>query len=252
MTVIDPEKIINKFIKQFTDKHKDKIIEIEGVLLFGSSLNPATMSKKSDVDLYIVIRNIGKRYRGVQRIDNIEVDYFINPAEQLKKDLETAKKNSKKTVIFMLAEGKILRDDHGDLHRMKKEAVKYLEDEAKKSPQKFQIIFTKYFIDDFLKDIEDDYENEDWFAFQYDTHLLLNYLIDSLCSMEKILITKPKYLKGKIAKNNGDFIRLYEEIEKTTDHKKRIDKLKKISKYVLNKIGGRLPDDWEMESDIIA
>ncbi len=249
MAIIYPEKIISSFIKQFEKRHKDKAVEIEGILLFGSSLNPETMSKNSDLDLYLIIKNIGKRYRGVMRIDNTEVDYFVNPIEQLRIDFDNAKKNKKMTVLFMLANGNILKDQNGELSTLKNEAVKFLEEETRKQIPEFQITFIKYFIDDYLKDTEDCYIKKDWFSFQYNIHLLLNYLIEVFCNTNQILLLKPKYQKDEIKKKDNTFVKLYEDVEKATMRKEKIKKLKNLSKYVLSKIGGKLSDEWELESN---
>lgn len=242
------EIIIEKFINQFQTRHCKNNIIIEGVLLFGSYLNPNQLSRNSDLDVYVIIKNNGKRYRGIARIDNVEVDYFINPIKQLRNDLKQNLKSSKKTIVFMLAEGKILKDKYRQLEKLQKEAINILKKEKKQKISNSEIIFIKYFIDDFLKDIQDNYEEKDYFALQYNINLLLNYLIESFCKNKGILLVKPKYQKNKIKEVDSHFIELFKEIVMTENMGRKIKKIIKLSDYVLDGLGGRLPVEWEMES----
>lgn len=244
------ELIIEKFIDQFQSKHKKDNIVVEGILLFGSYLNSDQISKNSDLDVYIVIKNNQKRYRGITHIDNVEVDYFINPIKQLRNDFNQNVKSSKKTIVFMLAGGKILKDKRHQLGKLQKEAINILRKEKKQKISAAAVIFTKYFIDDFLKDIQDNYEEKDYFALQYNINLLLNYLIESFCKNKGVLLVKPKYQKNKIKEIDSHFIELFEEVVMTENIGEKIKKITKLSDYVLNDLGGKLPDEWEIESVI--
>jgi hypothetical protein len=113
-------KIINKFIKQFKTKHHGDNIEIVGILGFGSRFSKKKLGANSDLDVYVVIENIGKRYRGIMIIDGVEVDYFVNPIEQLRLDWGRVKNNAstKKTAAYMLRDGKIILDHVGQLAKI--------------------------------------------------------------------------------------------------------------------------------------
>lgn len=248
------DKIIEEFIQQFKQKHDKDNINVDGVLLFGSYIKPSQISKLSDLDLYIVIKNNGKRYRGIACIDNIEVDYFVNPIELLKKDFEQALKAPKKTVVFMLAEGQIIQDSNKQLSELQSEAlqaIKTLEKEQAQALPDFMITSTKYFIDDFLKDIRDNYDESDFFALEYNFNLLMNYLLESFCRQKGILLVKPKYQKDKIQKIDSRFVLLFEEVSDAKSKKERMKKIKRLSDYVLDSLGGKLPKEWELESTVI-
>jgi len=245
-----PNFIIRKFIKQFIENHKEDNIKIEGIILFGSYAYPKKISKNSDLDLYLVIKNNGKRYRGIKYIDNVEVDYFINPFIQLESDFENAINSSKKTIIFMLADGKILKDSGNKINKLKKRAKELIKKENKQGLPKFMLTFVKYFIDDYLKDIKDNYNEKDFFAWQYNKNLLLNYLIEVFCKNKKILLVKPKYQKEEIKKRDQNFVKLYESISNEKNNQEQMAKIKKLSEYVLDSLGGKLPREWESESQI--
>jgi len=245
------KNIIHNFIADFQKQHPEDSIIVEGILLFGSFVNPKNLSKNSDMDLYLVIKNKGYRYRGVKLIDNIEVDYFVNPWQQLRKDFEDAKSNIKKTGLYMLAEGKILLDKNDNLKKLKQESKQYIKSELKKPTSDVLITFFKYFIDDYLKDIEDSYQKKQWFAWQYNMDLLLNYLIESFCKKNQIELVKPKYQKDKIAKQDKRFVKLYEDFVKTDSRDKKMQRIKKFSSYVIENFGGTLSLEWELISPTI-
>jgi len=247
------KQIIYKFIKQFKDSHpKDKIDVIE-IIGFGSIFSEKKLSPNSDFDIYIVIKNIGKRYRGNMFIDGIEIDYFVNPIEQLKADFERVKNKSivKKTICYILRDGKIFLDKNGELKKLKKEAREFLKNDLKNSTlSNAKLVIAKYFISDYLKDIEDCFINKDVFSWQYNIATLLNYLIEIFCQFHKIPLIKQKYQCEEIAKKDKKFIKLYEMIAKTSSIEEKNLRIKKLALYVLKSLGGKLSKEWELESSV--
>lgn len=245
------EKIIYQFIKQFKERHKkDNSLLVEGILLAGSYAFLTKISKNADLDLFLVINNIGKRYRGMARVGDMEVDFFINPIEQLRADFAKAKDTSNKTMVYALADGKILKDRNKNLEKLKKEAKIFLKDLSRVEVAPPTVTLMRYFIDDYLKDVEDSYLEKDYLAWQYNINLLLNYLIEVFCKNNQILLVKPKYQKGKILEKNPHFVKLYEDVAKASDREDKMAAIKKLSAYVLDNLGGRLPKEWEMESPL--
>lgn len=232
------------------ESHKEDDIKIEGIILFGSYAYSKKLSKNSDLDLYLVIKNNGKRYRGIKHIDNVEVDYFVNPFIQLESDFKNAINSSGKTIIFMLADGKILKDAGNKINKLKQKAKKIIKEDCRQDMPGFMLVSSKYFIDDYLKDMQDCYNEKDFFAWQYNLNLLLNYLIEVFCKNKKILLVKPKYQKEKIKKVDPNFVKLYESISKSKNKKEQMTKIKKLSGYVLDSLGGELPKEWELESKV--
>lgn len=247
------EQIIKNFINQFKTKHSKDNIEVIGILGFGSSFNQKNLSPNSDLDIYIVIKNIGKRYRGIMLIDNIEIDYFINPIEQLKADWEKVRNKIviKKTIAYMLKDGKIILDQNNELKKMQEEARKFLKDELKiNGISDYMLVLGKYFIEDYLKDIEDSLIDKNIFSWQYNANSLLNYLIEVFCQFHRIPLVKLKYQGMEIAKRDKKFIELYKLIAKTSSIKEKSKRIKKLALYCLESLGGKLPREWELESPI--
>ncbi|MBU4142740.1 hypothetical protein KJ590_01930 [Patescibacteria group bacterium] len=242
--------LIDKFIKVFKDRHPQDNIEIEGIFLTGSFLNNKKLSKNFDLDLFLVIKNIGKRFRGVFHVDGVEIDYFINPFEQVVDDFEKAKKASKKTTVHILAGAQILQDKDNGLERLKNQAQEFLGQEVAGMMLDFARTMSRYFVNDYLKDLEDCYEDKDVFAWQYNKNLFLNYLVEIFCQRKNILLVKPKYQKEEIAKKDDRFVGLYEKVARASFGEKKNEQIKKLAEYVMESLGGQLPEDWELESKV--
>lgn len=243
------KKIIKKFINKFINNHPNENIVVVGILGFGSNFNQKKISKNSDLDLYIIIKNTNKRYRGIMVIDKIEIDYFVNPIKQLKQDWRNFKKGitHKNTILYMLKDGKIILDKNNQLKKLKDEAKIFFKKEIKsKNISLNDLIIKKYFIEDYLKDIEDDLKNKDIQSWQYNFNLLLIFLVEFFCEINKIPLNKPKYLMEEIVKKDKEFIKIYNSIAKSLSIKDKSQKINKLSLYCLNLSGSKLPKEWEI------
>lgn len=251
MSNLDKAKdLIERFVKVFKDKHPQDSIDVEGIFLTGSFLDPKRFSKNSDMDLFLVLKNIGKRYRGVFHIDGVEIDYFVNSLEQIVNDLEKSKEAPKKIMAHILAGAEIILDKDAELEQLRVRAKELLAQEAGSIMPDFAQIMSKYFIDDYLKDLADSWGDRDIFAWQYNESMFLNYLVEIFCRRENILLVKPKYQKEEIIKKDARFIELYEKVAQASFGEEKNEQIKKLAEYVMDKLGGRLPEDWEMESQV--
>lgn len=245
--------IIYKFIRQFKVKHPSENIEVVAILGFGSSFRAKKIRRNSDLDLYVVIKNIGKRWRGIMLVDDAAVDYFVYPLEQLKEDWKKVKDKIilRQTIAYMLSDGRIMMDKGGELKKLQAEAKRFLKSELTGGAIPYPLlVINKYFINDYLEDIEDSLRDKDIFSWQYNAGLLLNNLIDIFCQFHKIPLVKAKYQNQEIAKKDGKFVELYELIAKASSIKERTKRIKKLVSYCLESLGGKLPREWELERPI--
>lgn len=244
---------INKFISQFKARHPKDDIVVIGILGFGSGFSQKKIPLNSDLDVYIVIKDIGKRYRGVMFVGGIEVDYFVYPAKQLRADWKKVKSGAlpKQTFAYMLRDGKILLDQNNALKKLRAEAKEFLKNKLSKNGMPHPLlIINKYFINDYTKDIEDSLRDKDMFSWQYNTSLLLNDLIVVFCQYHNIPLVKPKYQSREIAKKDTKFVALYESIAKDVPIEEKIKRIKKLALYCLESLGGPLPREWELERPV--
>ena len=245
------KKIIKKFINKFKNNHPNENITVVGILGFGSNFNQRKISKNSDLDLYIIIKNTNKRYRGIMIVDGMEIDYFVNPIKQLEQDWKNFKKGimHKNTILYMLKDSKIILDKNNQLKKIKAEAKIFFKEKIEnKKILLNDLIIKKYFIEDYLKDIEDDLENKDIQSWQYNFNLLLIFLVEFFCEINKIPLDKPKYLMEEIAKKDKKFIKIYNSIAKSLSIKDKSQKINELSLYCLNLSGSKLPKEWEIKN----
>jgi hypothetical protein len=73
------------------------------------------------------------------------------------------------------------------------------------------LITAKYFIQDYLKDIDDGLTDHDHFSWQYNIATLINYLIEVFCEFHEIPLVKQKYQGEEIAKKDKKFTKLYDQ-----------------------------------------
>ncbi len=250
------KNIVDKFLQEFAVKHSD--VEVESILVFGSVLCEEYFYERSDIDLYIVIKNNGKRYRGIMIIDDREVEYFVNPIEQLNDDFENAIKipasagmtnHSQMTILNMLVDGELLQDKDGQVAKLQKRAQNIVSAGGKKMSD-YQIHMAKYFINDYVNDLKDSDDNMTDFAWQRNVDLLLNYLVETVCAFHQIHITKAKYQKEELGKVDKEFVTLYEKIANTNFKKETQESIQKLAQYVIEKLGGDLEKEWEIISDV--
>ncbi len=242
------KKIIKEFLKKFLEEHAKDNLKVEGILVAGSFLDNKKISKNSDLDLFIVIKSHKKRYRGMDIVDGLSIDYFINPIEQLRYDMSQIKDSSNNTLSNAIAYGHIIQDKNKNLLKLQQQARKIIKNTIENPLPDFRITLIKYTIDDYLKDIEDNYIDKDYFAWQYNLSLLQNYLVEVFCRANKIPLVKPKYQRREINKKHRRFVWLYQRLSMSSDQRQKMDNIKKLSKYVLDNLGGKLPRKWEIKS----
>jgi hypothetical protein len=218
-------------------------------LVFGSVLRERYFFVRSDVYVYIVIKNNDKRYRGIKVVDGVEIDYFVNPIEQLQKEFEIAKKSQKKTVLFMLANGKIFQDKENQLQELQTEARKIIKNGPDKM-SKYQIHMAKYFISDYMNDIKDTNDEKGDFSWQRNIDLLSDYLVETICKFHRIYITKPKYQKKELEKIDARFVELYEKIANTSSKKEKQKSIEELAQYVVRELGKDLDKEWEIITSV--
>lgn len=66
-------------------------------------------------------------------IDEMEIDYFVNPIKQLGQNWKNFKKGimHKNTILYMLKDGKIILDKNNQLKRMKDDAKNFFKKKLK-------------------------------------------------------------------------------------------------------------------------
>ena len=150
----------DKALEIFVDKH-NKNPNVLAVLITGSYIH-STLDKNSDLDVYVLLEKSEMRERGNTWINGIEIEYFINPVNQVRHYFETEIGNKSPATAHMFANCKILYQKDKTVNQLIKEAKVILK---KKMPalNKMDLELARYSIDDTQKDLEDVFLKNDVF-----------------------------------------------------------------------------------------
>lgn len=172
------EEKLNKFLEDFEYKN-----DIVGILVCGSYItgNP---SFHSDLDVHIILnKNVDYRERGNRIIDGLLIEYFANPAKQIRKYFNEDYKNIRPMSQTQFITGKILLDKIGEVLKLKNEAKEMLKKNYSDINTNINEL-NKYGIWDMLDDLQDSLENhcEDFDFIYY-------------CNLDKLLSLYMKQIK---------------------------------------------------------
>jgi predicted nucleotidyltransferase len=249
------EDSLNTFLKTWQNKK-----EVIGALLCGSHVT-GTATKFSDIDIHIILSDkVNWRERGNKVVDGHLIEYFANPAKQIRKYFEENYKNNSRSDARMFTVGKILFDKKGEAKKLQEEAKKQIK-RAFKKPTKLQIEFAKYSLWDNLDNLKD-------LADQNSP----NYKIFYYINLQNAIRTYGKFLgvevcaTTKLSKflNDDDFKKRY-SIEGFKDKKfvalanaclvddslaKSLKNTEKLIGYVQQKMGGFNIDGWKVRTKV--
>lgn len=239
----------DKALNIFINKHK-KNSNVIAILVSGSYIH-SNLDKNSDLDVYILLEKAKIRERGNTWINGIEIEYFINPVNQVRYYFKTETGNKAPCTAHMFANSKILYQKDKTVNSLIKEAKSIIK---KKMPEmkKIDLEFARYSIDDTLKDLEDIYLKKNTFAFSLITNNILQECLDLFFKYHRISKEKSKRLQEQIKNIDKKFERLYSEAltEKSID--KQYKNINKLVKYTEKLIGGKRPKEWILRSKCIV
>ena len=166
------QEILNKFLEEY--KNKEYVI---GAVLCGSYAT-GNNTKSSDIDVQIITKEISFKERGNVIIDDMMIEYFMNPLSEIYKYLENDYKNRRRLAdANMYVNGKILFDKTGDVEKLKIESQKYYEIDFPE-PDKNAILCNNYACWDLMDEIKariDDNESYEFLYYQLLKELISNY-----------------------------------------------------------------------------
>lgn len=247
------EKATQKFLKTWENKQ-----EVQGALVCGSYVtgNP---TEHSDIDLHIILDDSCTwRLRGNEVIDGFLIEYFINPPHQIKKYLEGNYNNNRTTEAHMFTTGKILFDKNNSVKELVKLSKKHINKKFKK-PTKTENEISKYLLWDEQDNLEEVYKRgKDDFTFVYHNVLYKTFQTYSKClGYHNISINKVRrFLKDKKDQEkykipefpDKKFVNLFIKAIEETNKEKMFSYSKKISKHVLDNMGGLEVNGWRIKT----
>ncbi len=212
-----------------------------GIVLTGSYIH-GTLSANSDLDIMVILdKNCNYRERGNTWIDGIEVEYFMNPPQQIRSYFQK-EKNSPHTA-HMLAHGQIVYEKTEEIQHLVSEA-KTLINKAPSAPTPFQIELGKYHLDDLYKDYLDCVDN----SMPTEQTLLGNELIEKcinlFCLVNKLWRAKQKDIVQQLDSIDPKFLSL---VQTVLSNKSEIGALVRYTEHLL---GGKRSKEWILKSDL--
>ncbi len=236
-----------KALNQFIDDYKDDD-NVVGILLTGSFLH-SEPDKNSDLDVYIVLEESDFRERGNTWIDGVEIEYFINPIEQVKEYFRREREGvDSPSAAHMFTNCEVLYKGDEVLDDLIDEAEDVME-ESLSEMNEFEVETARYQMDDLRKDLEDVYLKEDWFGFELVASEVLDKSLKYFCEVNEILKEKPKRVEEQLESVDGEFARVYRRAVLKRDFEQRYRALNNLIDYVEDLLGGKRPKEWSLKSE---
>ena len=229
----------------FADKHK-KNKNVIAILLSWSFIH-SIPDKNSDLDVYIVLKSSKMRERWNTRINGVEIEYFINPVEQIRKYFATEIWSVSPSTAHMFANSIILYQQWKIVNQLIKEAKVCLTKKPSKI-NKISLELFKYKLDDTKKDLEDVYLRNDLFAFNIIANELLTACLDVFLRIKRVSKEKTKRLQNYLNKLDTKFEKLYETSVIETNIEKKYNAVIKTVAYVENLIGWKRTKERKLKS----
>ena len=237
------EGALNKFVRKY-----EKDPNVIGIFATGSYIH-SKPDKNSDIDTYVLLKDSMTRERGNTWINGIEIEYFMNPVNQVRFYFKDEFKSGRMATAHMFANSLVLHKKGRELDVLIKEAKAILK---KKLPvmKKFAVENAKYFLDDIRKDVEDVYINKDWFDFNILSSSLLEKCLEVFYAAKKVDKEKTKRLKAKLKKHDPKFEKLFSVAVLEKDYTKRFKAINKLTDYTEKLVGGRRTREWRLKGKL--
>ena len=245
---------LKKFIESFEYK-----ADVIGILVCGSFItgNPTS---HSDLDVHIILDEaVSYRERGNKVIDGLLIEYFANPPRQIRSYFKEDYQAISLMSQTQFATGAIVLDTTGIVAKLKQEAIRMMELNFEDvDPTGHELV--KYGIWDMLDDLQDLYENE-----RVDFDFVYYANLDDLISIYMQQIKQPynkKTILGQITSEDVRKKYLLQELPDAnvknliqtcitaTCKKDRIESYEKLTKTVLDLMGGFEIDGFKFKSSI--
>ncbi len=232
----------NKIIENIVLKYKQNK-NVLGIMLFGSVARNK-FDKYSDIDIYILLNRKEKHSRINFVEDGVRIDLILDSLKEVKRYLKKDMYSVRRSTSHMLAHGHILYQENVVLEKIQKLATENLSLKTKYSQK--ELLMHKYSIDDFLGEVKRDIENNDLIAFGLDSQLLLNNIIELSLKLNGEFFRQSNEMSEVLKKIDEGFQKEINSFYKTCNIKEKEKTLSKLVEYSHEKLGGPLPERWEI------
>lgn len=244
-----------KALTEFLESWEGKSMTI-GAIATGSRV-AGVATEYSDVDVHIILSKKTKwRERGLKNVNGFVIEYFANPMRQLKKYLETDRKEGRKECARMFALGKIILDKAGDARSLQRLGQRYLQGSFPKLDRSLTEN-SKYHLWDGLDELRA-LKNQKLPGFEYAYYIVLHELLKNyarflgaeMWAVGKIwrFLNSPEYRrKLRIAPfPDQHFVKMFLIAldDPTLRH------IEKLTRRVHRRMGGFQVEDWKLRTPV--
>ena len=244
------QNIVKKFqnaLDEFVSRH-NKNPNVIGIILSGSFIH-SIPDKNSDLDISVILRESKTRERGNTWINGIEIEYFMNPIEQVKEYFKTEVGDKAPTTAHMLANSVVLYEKGPYLRELIEEAKSIINRKRPKM-SKFKIETEKYSLDDLEKDLEDTFLKKDKFAFQIVSNDILKRSLSVFFSHYRMAKEKSKRLHEQLEDIDKNFSSFFEKALFAGSMAGKYKALLKLIRYDEKLLGGKRPKEWKLRGPV--
>ncbi|MEW5867054.1 MAG: hypothetical protein AB1774_09395 [Bacillota bacterium] len=228
----------NAIEKIVADMREEFGADLLGMLL-GGSVAYGIPCRRSDLDIYVIIRPSWRQRRTVV-VGDVEVELFINPVHRIRKEFKDVDHDS---TFAMFAQGRILYDPDGVMATLVKEAREVWEQPRPALPPD-ALPLLRYIPTDVLKDAQDLAETDE-VAANYLIFMTLQATLDAYYKIQRRWPVKPKHLLRDLHGHAPDIEQAVRQIlSGEGSAEERCVLLSRLVEQVLEPVGGLL-GEWE-------
>ena len=240
-TKADFQKACQQFV---AIQQQDK--DIIGIIVTGSYIH-GNLNENSDIDIHLILNEKCEyRERGNTWIDGIEIEYFKNTPQQIRKYFIEEVKSPH--TAHMLVHSSVEYSNALVINELIEEA-KFALAHLPKPMHTIQKELAKYHIDDQWKDYQDVVMNKDVFARKFIFFDLVNKLVDTTCQFYQLRRDKSKKVEQQLASVDNEITLLLKNVLATQNVNEEVKHLEVLKIYIENKIGGRRTKEWKLHED---
>lgn len=251
------KKIVDTFLKDWITKEEVEVIFICGSYVTG---NPTSYS---DIDVFMITNDSQSvKVRGNKIIDEILIEYFVNPPSQVESYMRDGYNSNTQITAHMIVTGEVYYEKNKELvENLKSKANEYLKKEFKELDKTYVEVL-KYGLWDGFDNLEEAFKRDEiTFEMSFNTFLYSNLYVTyskflqlPIVESERVerYLTQNSYRdKYKVKEFTDAYFR--DELLKIfslNDYIEKMKVLEKLVQYVLNEMGGLELDGWKIKSEL--
>ena len=213
-------------LTKIIEKIKNQYENIDTILLFGSAITP-DWTDKSDIDVFLIDDSLNDS-RSETKIDDVVVEFQKDNFPNIVNDIKNERgKLLNRNVSTMIATSVIISTKSP-------EKIKELVDLAKEtlaSKPEYgdeDIKMWKYSIEDYLAKAEKDLSRNDFVAFYFDAHYVLQNSLEMSLALNGTYMPQPKYLTKYLAEKDPQLLEIWQNFLTSNTLNEKLAAIKKL------------------------